>query len=265
MSFDLSPIAEKIFNTRKYFKEQESQTQTNTQFNFFNPQFMSNQVFMPGIDYTNLNLMAFMLNLQNVAGLFQMPPMPDIKPLDIKKLVEAMQKNPALAPKTNSPVDTFTPSEKNSKYNNHKYASMSVTEQYNGTAADLDEYLKGRGVLEGKGEKLIELQNKYGISASFLAAIAISESNGVGKFAKNYNNVTGITMPGGKGFRNFNSVEECLEYTAKLLKEQYVGRGLTTIAQIHSKYCPIGADNDPGNLNVNWGYNVGTKMTDMAV
>ena len=260
MSFDLSPIAEKIFNTRKYFKEQESQTQTNTQFNFFNPQFMSNQVFMPGIDYTNLNLMAFMLNLQNVAGLFQMPPMPDIKPLDIKKLVEAMQKNPALAPKTNSPVDTFTPSEKNSKYNNHKYASMSVTGQYNGTASDLNEYLTGRGVLEGKGEKLLELQEKYGINAAFLAAIARAESGGF----SSTNNLTGITNPGGKSFRKFNSVDECLEFTAKMLKEDYIGRNLTTIAQIHEKYCPIGANNDPDNKNPNWGYVVGSCMTEMT-
>lgn len=36
------------------------------------------------------------------------------------------------------------------------------------------------------------------------------------------------------------------------LRRGYLDEGLTTLAQIQAKYAPLGAANDPGNLNSNW-------------
>ena len=135
---------------------------------------------------------------------------------------------------------------------NHK-----ITTLYKGSAADLNKELKG--VLANKGVKFLELQNKYGISASVLAAIAINESgNGTSNAAKTKNNVCGIMSAESKwqNLATFNSVDECLEAMAKNLKKNYVDEGLVTISQIHKKYCPIGAENDPTGLNKNWGKGV---------
>ena len=136
-------------------------------------------------------------------------------------------------------------------YGNYNF---NVTKMYTGTAADLDKHLKG--VMKGKGSKLIELQNKYGINAAFLAALVNAESaHGTSSAARNKNNVAGIMSPesGYKEQVKFSSVDACLEALAQNLSKNYVGQGLVTISQIHKKYCPIGAENDPTGLNKNWG------------
>ena len=142
-------------------------------------------------------------------------------------------------PMTYSMYDTFTRSSSssgsNSSYKATKavnYRNMSdsemrriygnytknITAKFNGNAADIDKHLKNRGVLKGKGQAFINAQNKYGISASVLAAICIQETGGTSSNAKNKNNVSNISQ--GKGWRSFSSVEECIDYTAKLLKDQ---------------------------------------------
>lgn len=149
-------------------------------------------------------------------------------------------------------MDTFSFSGAN--YGNYNY---DISTPFKGTAADLDKHLKG--VLKGKGAKLLELQNKYGVSASILAAIAIHESaNGTSNAAKNKNNVGGV-MSASSGFKElatFDSVDECLEAMASNLKRNYIGQGLRSISQVHKKYCPIGAANDPNGINGGWGKNV---------
>lgn len=132
-----------------------------------------------------------------------------------------------------------------------------ITTPFNGTADDLNKHLKGK--LAGKGAKLLELQNKYGISASVLAAIAICESgNGSSNAAITKNNIAGIMTPESnwKSLRVFNSIDDCLDYMAKNLKTHYANEGIVTISQVHKKYCPIGAANDPKGLNKNWGHGV---------
>lgn len=143
--------------------------------------------------------------------------------------------------------------------NNQGYGNYthSITTLFKGTAADLNKHLKGK--LAGKGAKLLELQNKYGISASMLAAIAIGESgNGSSNAAKTKNNIGGIMSKESNytKLKTFNSIDECFDAMAKNLKNNYVDKGIKTISQIHKKYCPIGAGNDPNNLNVNWGKSV---------
>ena len=55
-----------------------------------------------------------------------------------------------------------------------------------------------------------------------------------------------------KGLKSYSTYEEGLDHFVKVLKNYYFDEGLTTIEQIGAKYCPVGAENDPKGLNVNW-------------
>lgn len=66
--------------------------------------------------------------------------------------------------------------------------------------------------------------------------------------AKNKNNFGG--MMGKNGLMTFDSPEAGIEALAKLLaSDRYKGK---SIAQIGAIYAPVGASNDPNNLNSNW-------------
>ena len=110
--------------------------------------------------------------------------------------------------------------------------------RYDGRADIFNKYFEG-GVLEGKGKKLIELQDKYGINALFLAAVTLVESGGgKSKAAKTKNNVAGImTRQNGKYvIKKFNNVDECLEYLAKNISKNYINKNIETIENINKKY-----------------------------
>jgi len=68
-------------------------------------------------------------------------------------------------------------------------------------------------------------------------------------FTKNYN-FGGIMTS--KGLKSYSTYEEGLDHFVSVLKNYYFDKGLTTIEQIGAKYCPVGAENDPKGLNVNW-------------
>lgn len=100
------------------------------------------------------------------------------------------------------------------------------------------------GVLSGKAKTFLQVQRVYGVSATFLAGIAIHESgNGSSKMAKSRNNVFGL-----KG-KKFKSVEDCIWYTAKLFVESkyYFKKGKVTVSKIQKTYAP-----DRENSNRNW-------------
>lgn len=129
----------------------------------------------------------------------------------------------------------MTDTEMKKVYGNY---TKNITELYKGSAEQLNKHLKNRGVLAGKGQAFINAQKKYGISASVLAAICIQETGGKSSNATSKNNVSNIAQ--GKGWRKFNSVEECIDYTAELLKNSYVNKGLSRLYQVNAKYCPVG-------------------------
>ena len=93
---------------------------------------------------------------------------------------------------------------------------------------------------------------KHGVDPKLLMAIAMHET-GKGPSAAflRKNNAMGISPDGG-GPRAFSSVEESIDYAARLLKKHYLDQGLTTIAAIGGKYAPAGAGNDPRGLNKHW-------------
>lgn len=54
------------------------------------------------------------------------------------------------------------------------------------------------------------------------------------------------------GLKKYNSLDEGIEAFVALLKNRYFQQGLDTIEKIQPVYCPIGAENDPKNLNQYW-------------
>ena len=138
-------------------------------------------------------------------------------------------------------------------YGNYK---RDITQKYTGSVEVLNRYLFGKGVMEGKGQAFLDAQSKYGISAAVLVAICSHESGyGKSNLAKNKNNLGGIRCSGSKEFRAFESVEECIDYMASLLKNSYVnnsGRSLTKLYQINAKYCPVSDVTDKNGGNSGW-------------
>lgn len=93
---------------------------------------------------------------------------------------------------------------------------------------------------------------KYGVDPKLLMAISMHETGkGTSPAFLRKNNAMGISPHGG-GPRAFSSVEESIDYAARLLKKHYLDQGLTTIAAIGGKYAPAGAGNDPRGLNKHW-------------
>ncbi len=143
-----------------------------------------------------------------------------------------------------------------------KVSSINLTKYYNIknhsviTSGRLDEELEG--VLKGKGQKFITEARKNNICPIFLAAVSMHESNnGKSDFAKNRNNVFGIYLKG--KYHKFDSVDKCIEYSAKLLSGSLYSKN-PTILGVQRVYCPIGAKNDPKGINKYWLSGVMSKM-----
>lgn len=113
----------------------------------------------------------------------------------------------------------------------------------------LSKYNKKNSKLVGIGDALYQVEQTYGnINGLFVLSIVSNES-GWGKYLANTNNIAGITKRGG-GYRAFGSVDECVLYSGRLLSQNYIGKGLTTIATVGNKYCPD-TPSHPGQ-NVKW-------------
>lgn len=88
---------------------------------------------------------------------------------------------------------------------------------------------------------------------ALVKAVIYHETGDMTSNAANKKNNFGGIMGNG-GLRTFDSPEAGIEAVAKLLStKRYKGK---TIAQIGSIYAPVGAGNDPTNLNSNWVRNV---------
>ncbi|MGM9927782.1 MAG: coiled-coil domain-containing protein [Bacillus sp. (in: firmicutes)] len=130
----------------------------------------------------------------------------------------------------------------------------------NVTAADLESMLTGH--LSGYGSVFYEVGHSYGIDPAFLAAIAMSETGGNSNWLVSYNNVGGFIH---NGPMTFNSIADSIHYMGSVLTRLYINDGLYTVEAIHSRYSPVGATNDPSNLNSNWVSNVYKFMRQAGV
>ena len=103
--------------------------------------------------------------------------------------------------------------------------------------------------------KIKEVANNYGIDYKMAIAIAKWETGYYTSHAfKNLNNVGGMMFWNGKGsqLQTFESLDKGIEAYISNLKYNYYDLGLNTIESIQKKYAPVGAANDPNNLNSNW-------------
>lgn len=90
-----------------------------------------------------------------------------------------------------------------------------------------------------------------------IIAVSISKhetGNFTSKAFKNKNNFGGVMC--NTGLRTYNSFEDGMIGFINLLKNHYFDKGLNTIEQIGTKYCPVGASNDPNGQNQYWIPNV---------
>ena len=120
-----------------------------------------------------------------------------------------------------------------------------------GKAVKLKNETNLKGLLPYK-QAFMDSGQKYGVDPKLLMAIAMHETGkGTSAAFLRKNNAMGIS-PNGGGPRAFSSVEESINYAARLLRKHYLDQGLTTIAAIGGKYAPAGAGNDPRGLNKHW-------------
>lgn len=80
---------------------------------------------------------------------------------------------------------------------------------------------------------------------------------------KTRNNIGGNFYNG--ELMRFSTFEKGLEFYLKNLKRNYFDMGLNTIEEIQPKYAPLGAGNDPNNLNSYWVTNVQKLMDDFTL
>ena len=102
-------------------------------------------------------------------------------------------------------------------------------------------------------ETACKIQNKaieYGIDWKIAVAISRWETgNFTSSLYHNKNNVGGLYC---RGFLSYKTLDEGIEAFVSNLKRNYFDIGLDTLEKIQPKYCPVGAENDPNNLNQHW-------------
>ncbi|ACI30582.1 TPA: NlpC/P60 family protein [Bacillus thuringiensis] len=141
-------------------------------------------------------------------------------------------------------------SKDNSQDNNMGNGSYMCTEGQVNEGVYMKAFEKA-GVFTGKGKDFIQIARKNNIDPVLLTAIAFHETGrGTSNAVKNKNNPGGIMGKG--GLRTFSTLDEGLDYMAGNLFRLYISQGLVTIPQIGNKYAPVGASNDPTNLNIHW-------------
>lgn len=103
-------------------------------------------------------------------------------------------------------------------------------------------------------ETACKIQNKaeeYGIDWKIAVAISKWETGNWSSSAfKNKNNVGGMMCS--TGLISYSTLDDGIEAFVSNLKRNYFDMGLDTVEEIQKKYCPVGAENDPNNLNQYW-------------
>ncbi|QCJ45175.1 conjugal transfer protein [Bacillus sp. S3] len=117
------------------------------------------------------------------------------------------------------------------------------------TPDKIDRLLDGK--LKGMGTVFVQAGQLYNVDPALLAAIAMHETgNGTSRAALVKNNIAG--MMGRDGLKSYASVEDSIMDMARNIGKNYLGKGLSSIAEIGAKYAPVGAENDPTGLNNHW-------------
>lgn len=123
---------------------------------------------------------------------------------------------------------------------------------------DWDRYFNHKdksGVFSEHGDDMIEIAEEKGIDPVLFGAIALHETAyGTSSGVVNKNNPGGLMDPATKmqSQQQFSTLREGLEAMAATLSNRIIEDGLVTIEQLGEVYAPVGAENDPNNLNQHW-------------
>ena len=131
-----------------------------------------------------------------------------------------------------------------------------------GLAAQLDTYLAERGSpLSGLGATFVAQAGSVGLDPRVLVAITGAETS-----FGTYGPAQAIHNPFGLGPHiNYPSWGDAIAAAARTLSgDKYRGAGRVTIGTIQPIWAPLGAVNDPVNLNSNWTRNVARYYADMG-
>ncbi len=130
------------------------------------------------------------------------------------------------------------------------------------SAASIDAYLQSKGSkMAGQGFFFMLSGTRYGIDPRLLVAISGAESS-FGQQLCGPFNAWGWSCPGNPAA--FGSWAAGIETVTRGLKIGYIDQGLTSVPAINGKYAPIGAGNDPTNLNSNWTTNVSRFLAEQG-
>ena len=123
----------------------------------------------------------------------------------------------------------------------------------------IDAYIertKPNSPLRGYGKMMATYGRRANVDGRFCAAVAYAENQLATTNLPGRYNTWGMTKRGG-GFLSFNSWEDGIRHFFWFItNEGSPYRGARTIRQIANIWAPIGASNDPNNLNRNWHVNV---------
>ena len=113
------------------------------------------------------------------------------------------------------------------------------------------EELSNECTLDEVSCKIKKVAQDYDVDWRLAVAISMHETGVYTSVAfKEKNNVGGNFKNG--NLMAFSSLDEGIEFFVNNLKTKYIDLGLDVIEEISAKYAPIGADNDPNNLNQYW-------------
>lgn len=130
------------------------------------------------------------------------------------------------------------------------------------TAGEIDAYLASKGSpMTGQGAAFVASGGQWQVDPRLVVAIAGAESN-FGQITCAPFNGWGWGCPNGP--YEFTSWADGIDTVMKGLRTNYLSEGRTSVALIHQKYAPVGAENDPTGLNDNWTNNVSRFMVEMG-
>lgn len=115
------------------------------------------------------------------------------------------------------------------------------------------EELSNECALDEVSCKIKEVADSYGVDWRLAVAISMHETWDYTSYIFKHQNNVGGMWNGMKGeFYSYDTLDDGIDAYISNLKTNYYDEGRTTIETIQPKYAPIGAKNDPNDLNSNW-------------
>lgn len=115
------------------------------------------------------------------------------------------------------------------------------------------EELSNECVLDEISCKIKKAAQDYGVDWRLAVAISMHETWDYTSYIFKHQNNVGGMWNGIKGeFYSYDTLDDGIDAYISNLKTNYYDEGRTTIETIQPKYAPIGAKNDPNDLNSNW-------------